>query len=545
MSPEICQAERYSLFSDVWSLGCLIYELCTKEPPFNARTHVDLFNKIKAGRFAPLPPVYSPELQKVVASCLQVNPHQRPDTAQLLNLPIVKLMRKEQEVVRVGRQLKQDKDKFERKLRDLESDREAMRVEIDATVRREWEVKARLEIDRQVDAEVERLRTLFEVEVAKHTAIQVEQRIKALQLAAEVAPPTRSMTPEPQESYSRHTKQGQSQASSLDTDSDFPSGTDFSSLSISDSPFHSKYANKPLKRSNRTPFTRAHTVTNYAPSPMDAAMVDPSPMSIASLALSPRKDGSTAQTSVRPKPNLFANAGDRWQSHAYENSDDDSDETRVHEDEADDEDALPLPSPSRDPFKQMGKRPSLTRQKTAPVNSKRLASAPTLFGRNVLSSAPPPPMPNTRARTSAVPVIATSPARTRATQSPKVKPTTSTTTAKNVSDSGSPLKRLNSKEVITASTVPKTKSGDAAMLKTAMRNQIQGRTLVELAQARAGGVEREKSSDSLTMTTGGFKAAAAAVKVMERDVPVWDPEKDEMPSPFLVRGQRGIRAGLR
>ena len=83
------------------------------------------------------------------------------------------------------------------------------------------------------------------------------------------------------------------------------------------------------------------------------------------------------------------------------------------------------------------------------------------------------------------------------------------------------------------------------MLKTAMRNQIQGRTLVELAQARAGGIEREKSSDSLTMTAGGFKAVAGAVKVMERDVPVWDPEKDEMPSPFLVRGQRGIRAGLR
>ena len=101
MSPEICAAERYSLYSDIWSLGCIIYELCSKDPPFNARTHIELFHKIKSGRVSPIPPVYSSELQKVITSCLQVNPNSRPDTAQLLNLPAVKLMRKEQEVVRM------------------------------------------------------------------------------------------------------------------------------------------------------------------------------------------------------------------------------------------------------------------------------------------------------------------------------------------------------------------------------------------------------------------------------------------------------------
>src|SRR5215470_9304845 len=152
MSPEICAAERYSLYSDIWSLGCIIYEFCTKEPPFNARTHIELIHKIKAGRVSPLPPVYSAELQKVINSCLQVNPNSRPDTAQLLNLPVVKLMRKEQEVVSLGRKLKDEKEQADRRIKEadeklakLESERELLRSELDASVRREWEVKARLE----------------------------------------------------------------------------------------------------------------------------------------------------------------------------------------------------------------------------------------------------------------------------------------------------------------------------------------------------------------------------------------------------------------
>src|ERR1700712_1392234 len=89
MSPEICAAEKYTTASDIWSLGCLIYELCTWSPPFNARSHIELFTKIKLGKVAPLPPNYSAELQKVISSCLQVNSSARPQTQHLLSLPAV------------------------------------------------------------------------------------------------------------------------------------------------------------------------------------------------------------------------------------------------------------------------------------------------------------------------------------------------------------------------------------------------------------------------------------------------------------------------
>jgi len=73
--------------------------------------------------------------------------------------------------------------------------------------------------------------------------------------------------------------------------------------------------------------------------------------------------------------------------------------------------------------------------------------------------------------------------------------------------------------------------GNASMAKAAMRNQtngVHGRTLVELAQARAGAVPRADKLDK-----------------MRPDCAVWDPEQDEMPSPFLQRGRKVIKNGFR
>ena len=72
MSPEICANERYTLASDIWALGCIMYELCTRSVPFNATTQFQLVQKIKDGKLDPMPNQYSPELQEVIKRYVHV-----------------------------------------------------------------------------------------------------------------------------------------------------------------------------------------------------------------------------------------------------------------------------------------------------------------------------------------------------------------------------------------------------------------------------------------------------------------------------------------
>ncbi|KAF8547288.1 kinase-like protein [Imleria badia] len=85
MSPELMQEKAYDSKSDIWSLGCLIYELCALKPPFHeAKTHAELSTFIRNGRIPPLPRGYSQTLSSVIKAMLNLNPAMRPSAAQLL-----------------------------------------------------------------------------------------------------------------------------------------------------------------------------------------------------------------------------------------------------------------------------------------------------------------------------------------------------------------------------------------------------------------------------------------------------------------------------
>ncbi|KAH7108091.1 kinase-like protein [Auriculariales sp. MPI-PUGE-AT-0066] len=85
MSPEVMQEKAYDGKSDIWSLGCLIYELCALNPPFyQAHTHAELAQFIRKGQIPALPRAYSASLSQVVKAMLNVNPAMRPSAQQLL-----------------------------------------------------------------------------------------------------------------------------------------------------------------------------------------------------------------------------------------------------------------------------------------------------------------------------------------------------------------------------------------------------------------------------------------------------------------------------
>jgi len=88
MSPEQVEMKRYDEHSDVWSLGCLIYELCALHPPFTAKSQNELYSKIKRGTFRHIPVQYPDQLQRIIQKMLLLKPEMRPNVDQLLQSPL-------------------------------------------------------------------------------------------------------------------------------------------------------------------------------------------------------------------------------------------------------------------------------------------------------------------------------------------------------------------------------------------------------------------------------------------------------------------------
>lgn len=76
MSPEVCESKPYTYKSDVWSLGCVLYELCALEHPFNADNLLGLVYKIVQETPKDIPEIYSQDLQDIVNWLLTKDPAQ-------------------------------------------------------------------------------------------------------------------------------------------------------------------------------------------------------------------------------------------------------------------------------------------------------------------------------------------------------------------------------------------------------------------------------------------------------------------------------------
>jgi len=89
-SPEVWRDEPYDVKSDIWSLGCVLYEMCNRCPPFNGRKMEELYQKVQKGIFERVATVYSEDLNQIVSSCLKVTPLLRPTCDEILDNPAVK-----------------------------------------------------------------------------------------------------------------------------------------------------------------------------------------------------------------------------------------------------------------------------------------------------------------------------------------------------------------------------------------------------------------------------------------------------------------------
>lgn len=524
MSPEICAAERYSHSSDIWSLGCIIYELCSREPPFNARSHFELIQKIKLGRLAALPRQYSSELWDVISWCLKVDPRARPDTAQLLAISRIKVARTKLETVDVITKAERERDQALYRLALAQTQVAELQAEVKRLqgmgkqMEMEWHAKATLAISERVQQETEsekrKLQEIFQTELERRVDHAVSQHIASLPISHNMSQGSdhssrvRSSTPPPTAQLSFPTT-ATTAATTVPSSPDGSGLTDLTSLSLGNDDETSPLAQRhlPQKRSGRTPFTRARTLANpseFAPSPMDVQMADPSPMSIKGLSLSPRRHGQERKSGFAlptARRNIFATAMSLppTNEEAAENA---ALETPIFADEDDGNESPTRPisgiSNNADPFKVLAappakpfSRPGLTRQKTMPVNlqpsvlaRQNIFSAANAAGRRSPVNKENRP-PSSHGANNSIPIIAASPQRKLLSPSRKAPPP------------------------------PPPKTGD--MARVIHQRNLQGKTLVQLQQGRSAPV-----------------APVSPAK--------WCAERDgeEMPSPFLAKRTRPL-----
>ncbi|GLT84987.1 hypothetical protein SLE2022_031910 [Rubroshorea leprosula] len=92
MAPEVVNRKNqgYGLPADIWSLGCTVLEMLTRQIPYSHLECMQALYRIGKGEPPPVPDFLSNNARDFILQCLQVNPNNRPTAAQLLHHSFVR-----------------------------------------------------------------------------------------------------------------------------------------------------------------------------------------------------------------------------------------------------------------------------------------------------------------------------------------------------------------------------------------------------------------------------------------------------------------------
>lgn len=89
MSPEVLKHEGYNSKSDVWSIACILFELCALHHAFEGQSLMGVMYKIVEGNIPEIPKKYGNDIQQLLNTMLTKDPSKRPSAAEITKIPYV------------------------------------------------------------------------------------------------------------------------------------------------------------------------------------------------------------------------------------------------------------------------------------------------------------------------------------------------------------------------------------------------------------------------------------------------------------------------
>ncbi|XP_037063787.1 serine/threonine-protein kinase Nek11 isoform X1 [Peromyscus leucopus] len=89
MSPEALKHQGYDAKSDIWSLACILYEMCCMDHAFAGSSFLSVVLNIVEGDTPSLPERYPQELNTIMERMLNKSPSLRPSAVEVLKVPYI------------------------------------------------------------------------------------------------------------------------------------------------------------------------------------------------------------------------------------------------------------------------------------------------------------------------------------------------------------------------------------------------------------------------------------------------------------------------
>ena len=83
MAPEVLESKNYGNKCDIWSLGCVWYELISGTKPFGGASIPQTMKNIIEGKFEPLTAELMHKFAKMCTKMLQLDPELRPSVEEV------------------------------------------------------------------------------------------------------------------------------------------------------------------------------------------------------------------------------------------------------------------------------------------------------------------------------------------------------------------------------------------------------------------------------------------------------------------------------